>query len=231
MAGPERGPSGGVTPTTDRRALSEGAHKIDAPPTDGAGVVAPVNGPKTGVKRNFNEAAHKLGYWPVTGGAREEGHRAVGGDPRRLRRRARRRRSRRQAGPRARRPRHRLRRPRDQPALHGPDDLHAARRRGAYRRCAGIYGISSLIFWALIIEVSIKYAGFIMRAHNRGDGGIMALSALIQRRKVPRAAALVTPRPPRRRAVLRRRHDHAGDLASPRRSRASRSPLRACRTW
>src|SRR5579864_7901668 len=31
-----------------------------------------------------------------------------------------------------------------------------------------------------------------MRAHNRGDGGIMALSALIQRRKVPRAAALVT---------------------------------------
>ena len=57
---------------------------------------------------------------------------------------------------------------------------------------AGVYGIASLIFWALIIEVSIKYAGFIMRAHNRGDGGIMALTALIQRRKVPRAAALVT---------------------------------------
>ena len=55
-----------------------------------------------------------------------------------------------------------------------------------------MYGIASLIFWALIIEVSIKYAGFIMRAHNRGDGGIMALSALIQRRKVPRAAMLVT---------------------------------------
>ncbi|HEY1715677.1 MAG TPA: hypothetical protein VGG07_22425, partial [Solirubrobacteraceae bacterium] len=66
MAGPERGPSKGGTPTTDRRALSEGAHKIDAPPTDGAGAGAPVNGPKTGVKRNFNEAAHKLGYWPVT---------------------------------------------------------------------------------------------------------------------------------------------------------------------
>jgi len=57
---------------------------------------------------------------------------------------------------------------------------------------AGVYGIASLIFWALIIEVSVKYAGFIMRAHNRGDGGIMALSALIQRRKVPRAATLVT---------------------------------------
>jgi KUP system potassium uptake protein len=62
----------------------------------------------------------------------------------------------------------------------------------AHATVAGVYGIASLIFWALILEVSIKYAGFIMRAHNRGDGGIMALSALIQRRKVPRAAALVT---------------------------------------
>jgi KUP system potassium uptake protein len=57
---------------------------------------------------------------------------------------------------------------------------------------AGVYGIVSLIFWALIIVVSIKYAGFIMRAHNHGDGGIMALAALIQRRRVPHAFALVT---------------------------------------
>ena len=56
---------------------------------------------------------------------------------------------------------------------------------------AGVYGITSLIFWSLMIIVSIKYAGFIMRAHNRGDGGIMALTALIQRRKVTRGAALV----------------------------------------
>ncbi len=56
---------------------------------------------------------------------------------------------------------------------------------------ATVYGVASLIFWALMIEVSIKYAGFIMRAHNRGDGGIMALAALIQRHKVPRAAILV----------------------------------------
>ena len=40
-------------------------------------------------------------------------------------------------------------------------------------------------------QVSIKYAGFIMRAHNRGDGGIMALTALVQRKKVPHAAILV----------------------------------------
>jgi KUP system potassium uptake protein len=62
----------------------------------------------------------------------------------------------------------------------------------AHPTVAGVYGISSLVFWALIIVVSIKYAGFIMRAHNRGDGGIMALAALIQRRKVPRGAALIT---------------------------------------
>jgi KUP system potassium uptake protein len=55
----------------------------------------------------------------------------------------------------------------------------------------GVFGAASLIFWSLMIVVSIKYAGFIMRAHNRGDGGIMALTALIQRRKVPRAAILI----------------------------------------
>ena len=43
-----------------------------------------------------------------------------------------------------------------------------------------------------MIVVSIKYAGFIMRAHNRGDGGIMALAALLQRNRVAHGAALVT---------------------------------------
>jgi KUP system potassium uptake protein len=56
----------------------------------------------------------------------------------------------------------------------------------------GVYGIVSLIFWSLAIVVSIKYAGFIMRAHNRGDGGIMALAALVRRNKVAHAAVLVT---------------------------------------
>jgi KUP system potassium uptake protein len=55
-----------------------------------------------------------------------------------------------------------------------------------------VYGIASLIFWALTIIVSIKYAGFIMRAHNRGDGGIMALTSLLQRNRVPHRALLVT---------------------------------------
>jgi KUP system potassium uptake protein len=57
---------------------------------------------------------------------------------------------------------------------------------------AGVYGVASLIFWALMIVVSIKYAGFIMRAHNRGDGGIMALAALLQRHRVATGAVLVT---------------------------------------
>ena len=41
-----------------------------------------------------------------------------------------------------------------------------------------ILGILSLIVWSLIIIVSIKYVVFIMRADNRGEGGIMALIAL-----------------------------------------------------
>jgi KUP system potassium uptake protein len=57
---------------------------------------------------------------------------------------------------------------------------------------ANVYGVISLIFWSLTVVVSIKYAGFIMRAHNRGDGGIMALAALVRRNKVARAGVLVT---------------------------------------
>jgi KUP system potassium uptake protein len=41
-----------------------------------------------------------------------------------------------------------------------------------------ILGILSLIFWSLMIVVSFKYVAFIMRADNRGEGGIMALLAL-----------------------------------------------------
>ena len=44
-----------------------------------------------------------------------------------------------------------------------------------------VLGILSLMFWSLILVVSVKYAGFIMRADNKGEGGIMALTALAQR--------------------------------------------------
>jgi KUP system potassium uptake protein len=41
-----------------------------------------------------------------------------------------------------------------------------------------VLGVLSLIFWALIIVVSIKYLVFVMRADNHGEGGILALTAL-----------------------------------------------------
>lgn len=44
-----------------------------------------------------------------------------------------------------------------------------------------MYGILSLIVWALIMVVSVKYVAFVMRADNRGEGGIMALLALASR--------------------------------------------------
>ena len=56
-----------------------------------------------------------------------------------------------------------------------------------------VLGIVSLIFWSLIIVISIKYAILIMRADNRGEGGILALLALISPRRAKQS---------RRRAVM-----------------------------
>jgi len=46
-----------------------------------------------------------------------------------------------------------------------------------------VLGIVSLIFWSLIVVISIKYAILIMRADNHGEGGILALLALINPRR------------------------------------------------
>ena len=43
---------------------------------------------------------------------------------------------------------------------------------------ADILGILSLVFWSLIIVVTVKYVAFVLRADNRGEGGIMSLTAL-----------------------------------------------------
>ncbi|MFZ5655259.1 MAG: potassium transporter Kup [Pseudomonadota bacterium] len=59
---------------------------------------------------------------------------------------------------------------------------------------ANVLGILSLIFWSLTIVVSLKYIAFIMRADNRGEGGVMALLALNLRgdpHRSRRRAALV----------------------------------------
>src|SRR5215510_9601161 len=44
---------------------------------------------------------------------------------------------------------------------------------------ANVYGVLSLIVWLLVLVVAVKYIVFIMRADNRGEGGILALLALI----------------------------------------------------
>jgi KUP system potassium uptake protein len=57
-----------------------------------------------------------------------------------------------------------------------------------------VVGIVSLIFWSLIIVISIKYAVLIMRADNHGEGGILALLALVspqRARRSRRHAAMV----------------------------------------
>ena len=43
---------------------------------------------------------------------------------------------------------------------------------------ANVFGVISLIFWALSLIVSLKYVTLVLRADNRGEGGIMALMAL-----------------------------------------------------
>jgi len=57
-----------------------------------------------------------------------------------------------------------------------------------------VYGVTSLIFWSVTIIVTVTYVLLVMRADNDGEGGIMALIALIRRRALPggrRAKALL----------------------------------------
>ncbi|MGA9859232.1 MAG: KUP/HAK/KT family potassium transporter, partial [Solirubrobacteraceae bacterium] len=163
--------------------LSEGAHKLE-------GDATPDRGDATEPRRNFNEAAHKLGSWPI--GPAPVRHKE---------------------------PSDAIRAATDverdvvahagkmvlalgalgivfgdigTSPLYTEQFIFTAHRNAAHADLAGVYGIVSLIFWTLMIEVSIKYAGFIMRAHNRGDGGIMALTALVQRKRIGRTALLVT---------------------------------------
>ncbi|KOR29231.1 hypothetical protein TI03_02835, partial [Achromatium sp. WMS1] len=52
---------------------------------------------------------------------------------------------------------------------------------GATTATADILGVISLVFWALMLVVTIKYVFFVMQADNRGEGGILALTALVLR--------------------------------------------------
>ncbi|AOY93724.1 potassium transporter Kup [Cupriavidus sp. USMAA2-4] len=52
---------------------------------------------------------------------------------------------------------------------------------------AAVLGIISMLFWAMIIVVSLKYVLFVMRADNDGEGGVLALMALALRTAAPRS--------------------------------------------
>ena len=53
-------------------------------------------------------------------------------------------------------------------------------------------GVLSLVFWALVLIVTIKYVALVMRADNNGEGGILALMALAQRvTRSPRARVIL----------------------------------------
>ena len=173
--------------------LHEASHTVGVkePPKAENGKVR--TGKRPGEKQIFNEASHKLGYWrPEAPSDKEEDAEAV---------------------------RHRFEALEDTQRdvitdaskvvlalgalgivygdigtspLYTEQVIFTTHRAAAQATTAGVYGVVSLIFWALMIIVSIKYAGFIMRAHNRGDGGIMALASLLQRHKTTRVATLVT---------------------------------------
>ncbi len=54
-----------------------------------------------------------------------------------------------------------------------------------------VYGVISLVFWSITMTVSVKYVSFIMRADDRGEGGIMALTALLQGARLKRSGVTV----------------------------------------
>lgn len=57
---------------------------------------------------------------------------------------------------------------------------------------ANILGVLSLVFWSLVLIISIEYLWFVMRADNRGEGGIIALMSLVRPKGTKRRAVLLT---------------------------------------
>jgi KUP system potassium uptake protein len=68
----------------------------------------------------------------------------------------------------------------------GTSPLYALREcfHGSYGIAAtpdNVLGVMSLVFWALLVIVTVKYLTFILRADNQGEGGVLALTALVTR--------------------------------------------------
>jgi len=55
---------------------------------------------------------------------------------------------------------------------------------------ADVFGIVSLIFWALMLMVSLKYVVLVLRADNEGEGGILALLSLVGGPRIADGATL-----------------------------------------
>lgn len=66
--------------------------------------------------------------------------------------------------------------------------------RGVPANPANVIGCASLFLWSLIIMVSLKYVWLLMRADNHGEGGILALLALLLGDLTPRERDKATPR-------------------------------------
>ncbi len=65
-----------------------------------------------------------------------------------------------------------------------------AHHEGVTADAASVLGVLSLIFWSLVIVIAIKYLAFVLRADLKGEGGILALTALIRpERGAPRRSA------------------------------------------
>ena len=62
---------------------------------------------------------------------------------------------------------------------------------------ANVFGILSLVFWSLTMVVTVKYLTFVLRADNHGEGGILALLALVprQRGRVRQGGGVASGRP------------------------------------
>jgi len=55
-----------------------------------------------------------------------------------------------------------------------------------------VFGVLSLVFWALVLVVCVKYLGIVMRADNKGEGGTLVLLALVERAVAGRKTLLAT---------------------------------------
>ena len=80
-----------------------------------------------------------------------------------------------------------------------------------------VLGMLSLIFWTLMITVTIKYVIVMLRADNQGEGGVLSLSTLRPAQPATPDCGSQSPRwHPGRCPVLRRWNPHARDLGAER---------------